>query len=127
MNGPPDGLEDERHENGDLTTCCGRPLVFDPTMRGTTCGGLDRVGWLVCSICHGAYLSRRGRSAADLEWRIAKGGRSITAGSFKLRCEAANGIDASKIEALMRRLVRLPALELEVEVLRAQLAAKGWQ
>lgn len=100
-------------------TECGAELTFDATMRGTTCGGLDLVGWRVCACGATPTLCRRSKPADAVDWRIAKGGRSLTAGGIKVRAEYAPGV-----AALMERIVRVPELELEVERLRAELARR---
>jgi hypothetical protein len=104
----------------DDTICdCGKRLTFDETMRGTTCGGHQLVGWRVCSCGATPTLCRLSKSADAVDWRLASSGRSLTAGGIKVRAEAAPGV-----AELMARIVRVPELELEVEQLRAQLARR---
>lgn len=98
---------------------CGAALTFDAALRGTTCGGHQLVGWRVCACGAAPTLCRRSKSADAVDWRIAKGGRSLTAGGFKVRAEG--GGDPGE---LMARIVRVPELELEVERLRAELAKR---
>lgn len=102
---------------------CGAVLAFDATMRGTTCGGLDLVGWRVCACGAPPTLCRRSMTADAIDWRLAGGGRSLHAGPFKVRVEA-GGHRGGDVTALMARLVRVPELEAEVERLRAELARR---
>jgi len=97
---------------------CGAIKTFDPVMRGETCGGLQLVGWAVCACGATPTITKRARPADALEWKLAKGGRSLTAGAIKVRAEAGNGRD---IEAVMARIVRVPELEIELEELREML------
>lgn len=91
-----------------LDACqCGGELRFDPSVIGNTCGGLTLRGWDVCVACGEMWLnSDRAEPAED--WTLAKGGRSVNVGPFRLRCEASTGLD---VERLMARVVRLPELE----------------
>ncbi len=98
---------------------CGARRTFDETMRGFTCGGLELVGWLVCTCGTPAHLSMRSKPADSVDWKLAKSGASIHAGGIKIRAERTEGV-----EALMKRLVRLPELEAEVERLKALLARR---
>ena len=100
---------------------CGRLMTFDAAARGTTCGGLAIVGARVCVPCGRQDVCRLSKPADALEWTLAKGGRSLTAGGVKVRAERAPTAD---IEALMARIVRVPALEIEVTELRAELAKR---
>lgn len=99
--------------NRDESTCCGNPLRFDPAKRGETCGGLVLVGWMGCDTCGGWYLAPKGMSREDDgtlgPWALAKGGRSVHAGSLKVRVEGKG--KSAAIAALMRRLVLVPELE----------------
>lgn len=92
-------------------------MTFDASYRGTSSGGLSLVGARVCVPCGAAELCRRSKPADAVDWMLAKGGRSLTAGGIKLRAEAGQH-GAGEIEALMARIVRVPELELEVERLR---------
>lgn len=107
----------------DNTVCdCGSRMTFDPHHRGTTCGGLDLVGAKVCAPCGTALIARYlSRPADAVDWRLAKGGRSIDAGEYRLRAESKAGDD---VGALMARIVQLPALEIEVAALRLELAKR---
>lgn len=88
---------------------CPEPTLFwNPNFRGTSCGGLDLVGALVCDACGAAFLTKQSRPADDVDWRLAKGGRSLDAGSIRIRAEAKGGGD---VAAVMARIVRLPELE----------------
>lgn len=102
---------------------CGTLLTFNPEMRGTTCGGLDLVGWMRCETCQGPWLlCNRSKPAAAIDWRIAKGGRSVTAGPIKVRAEKG---DNDEIAAVMERIARVPELEIENERLREMLKRRG--
>lgn len=92
---------------------CGAIMAFDPLARGTTCGGLDIVGALVC--CGRSFVCRLSKPADALDWRLAKGGRSMTAGGIKVRADSGS---AEEVETLMKQIVSLPALEIEVTRLR---------
>jgi len=80
-----------------------------------TCGGLEVVGWLVCSACGRASLDDRSKSCESVDWKISKGGRSVDAGRFRIRAEG-----DGDVAALMERIKKLPQLELELEALRSQ-------
>lgn len=104
-------IEDVLDEaDGDHTHCpadgCGHPLVFDPDRVGDTVGGLTRRGWLVCKSCGAGWLSDRGHTVEH--WRLANSGRSIETSVGRIRVDG--GHDP---EALCKRLVRLPELEIE--------------
>lgn len=107
----------------DSSTCCGKPLRFDPEFRGETCGGLALIGWMVCDVCGGVYLAPKTMCRVDdgagAPWRLAKGGRSVECGAIKLRAEGKT--KGPEVEALMLRIVKLPELEAEVVRLRAAL------
>lgn len=102
---------------------CGALMTFDPDMRGTSCGGLALVGFRVCVPCGVAHVCKQSRPADAVDWKLAKGGRSLTAGGIKVRCES--GASAADVEALMARLVRLPDLEAENEELRRELQRRS--
>lgn len=91
----------------DPTECCGAPLRLDLEWEGTTCGGLDVVGGLVCNKCGQAYLCHRTHSREV--WKISGGGRSMDVGAMRVRSE--KGGKADDVQALFQRLVRLPELE----------------
>lgn len=94
-------MSDERE------TCeCGGALVFDPTIEGTTCGGLDLIGWDVCASCGLTLISRRATVGGG-EWAVASSGRSMVASGVKLRAESGQG-DPRR---LLERIARLPDLE----------------
>jgi hypothetical protein len=95
---------------------CGQPLAFDPAYRGTTVAGLDLVGAMVCAACGHAEL-RKGlsREAEAVDWSLAKSGRSINAGGLRIRVDG-----QGDVAGLMARIVQLPALEVELAVLRSQ-------
>lgn len=94
-------MSDERE------TCeCGGALVFDPTVEGTTCGGLDLIGWDVCASCGIILISRRGVTGGG-QWSVAPSGRSIVTDGVKLRAEAGQG----DTRRLLERIARLPDLE----------------
>lgn len=102
---------------------CGARMTFAADHRATTCGGLAIVGARACVPC-GVYLvCRRSRPADAVDWVLAKGGRSLTAGGVKIRADAGRKDDVD-VEAIMARIVRVPELEIEVERLRAQLAER---
>lgn len=111
----------DAHEADDVYACdtcgwrenrceCGKLMAYDPDKRGTTCGGLVVVGAMVCP-CGVVEVCKRSRPADAIEWTLAKGGRSLTAGGIKVRAEKGDDAD---IEALMARIVRVPELELEL-------------
>ncbi len=89
---------------------CGELMDFHPERRGTTVGGLVVVGAMVCA-CGVVEVCKHSRPADALEWSLAKGGRSLTAGGLKIRAEKGDDAD---IEAVMARIVRVPELELEL-------------
>ncbi len=99
---------------------CGAVMTFDPLSRGTTCGGLAIVGARVCVLCGVVEVCKRSCPADAVDWSLAKGGRSLTAGGIKVRAEKTDG----NVEALMARIVRVPELELEVERLRGELTKR---
>lgn len=90
---------------------CGAPFRFDPTIEGETCGGLYRVGWLVCTApgCARTSVSKRGHGGGS--WKIAASGRSIDAGDIRLRAEGGKKGDAIDPTGVMQRIARLPDLE----------------
>lgn len=85
-------------------TCCGKPLRFDPLLRGFTCGGLELEGWDVCDVCGKGWIAKRSKPAE--RWKLNGGGRSIDAHGTRLRAEA-----SGDVQGLMQRIVRLPDLE----------------
>lgn len=91
---------------------CGKPMRFDPEARGTTCGGLDVVGALVC--CANWLVCSRTRAADSIDWKLAKGGRSLDCGGIRLRGEG-----DGDVVALLARVAKLPALEREAQHQRA--------
>lgn len=94
-------MSDERE------TCeCGGALVFDPTIEGTTCGGLDLIGWDVCALCGLTLISRRAVTGGG-QWSVAPSGRSMVADGTKLRAEPGSG----DTRRLLERIARLPDLE----------------
>jgi len=99
---------------------CGELFRFDAHLRGTTVGGNDLVGWGVCS-CGATQISRRAQTADAVDWRLAKGGRSVEAGGIKLRAEKTD----YDVCALMARIARVPELEAEVAQLRAELQRRA--
>lgn len=105
----------------DDTICesCGAQMTFAADFRATTCGGLAIVGACACVACDVYRVCRRSKPAAAIDWVIAKGGRSLTAGGIKVRAENSPGVPE-----LMARIVRVPELELEVERLRELLARR---
>lgn len=112
---------------GDDCEGCGARMAFEPTKRGTTCGGLDLVGWMRCpngcgkdEPSEGYLLCNKSRPADAVEWRIAKSGVSCTAGGMKVRVEAAQHA-REDIVGVMARIVRVPELEAEVERLERKL------
>ncbi len=100
---------------------CGVVMTFSAVMRGVTCGGLSFVGARECVPCGVVEVCKRSAPADAVDWSLAKGGRSLNAGGIKLRAEKGNDGD---IAALMDRLARLPALELEVARLLALLGKR---
>lgn len=106
------------------STCdaCGELMTFDAERRGTTCGGLSVVGARVC-VCGIVEVCKLSRPADALDWKLAKGGRSLTAGGLKVRAE--KGENGDEIEQLMARIVRVPELELEVARLRQLVARRS--
>ena len=88
------------------TNCpdCGGLYVFDPLVEGETCGGLYRVGWLVCAGCGRTCVTRRGFVGGP--FKVAKSGRSVDADGFRLRADG-----QGDPTALMARIARLPDLE----------------
>lgn len=82
---------------------CGGAYASDAHLEGETCGGLHRVGWLVCQACGATCVTRRGRTEGA--WTLASSGRSVDAGGVRLRG------DGDGAAAVMARLVRLPELE----------------
>jgi hypothetical protein len=105
---------------GDACPTCGAVMAWDPARTGTTCGGLEIAGALVC--CGNVMVSYLSKPADAIRWSLAKGGRSLNAGGIRVRAEGRAGDD---VGALMARLLRLPELEIEVERLRAELAQMG--
>lgn len=105
----------------DDTICesCGAQMTFEADFRSTTSGGLAIVGACACVACNVYLVCRRSKPAAAIDWVLAKGGRSLTAGGIKVRAENTPGVPE-----LMARIVRLPELELEVERLRELLARR---
>jgi hypothetical protein len=103
--------------------CCGVPMTFDPDARGQTCGGLALKGWNICSTC-GAGQIAKGLCVLDEgdtdAWSLAKGSRSVACGAIKVRAEKG---DQAAIEAVMTRIARLPEMEAEILMLRAQLGS----
>lgn len=85
---------------------CGGALVFDPTIEGKTCGGLDLIGWDVCASCGLILISRRAVTGGG-KWAVAPSGRSMVADGVKLRAEAGQGEQSR----LLERIARLPDLE----------------
>jgi len=83
---------------------CGGPFRFDPLIEGETCGGLHRIGWLICDACGETSVTKRGVTAGG--FKLAGGGRSLDADGFRVRAEGDG--DPSR---LMARLARLPDLE----------------
>lgn len=92
---PPPAKEPEACE-------CGAAWRYDALREGETCGGVWRVGWLVCDVCGATCVSRRGSIREP--WRLASSGRSVDAGECRLRADGEAG-------DVMRRIVRLPELE----------------
>lgn len=110
-----DRLADEVDE-WDGKTCCDQLLRFDPRARGLTVGGLALIGWNLCDVCGKGYLAKgfsRVDDGSSGAWQLAKGGRSLTAGSIKLRAEG--GAPARDVAALMARIVKLPDMEATIE------------
>ncbi len=113
---------DEEYERG-CRTCCDTEMAIDTTTRGTTCGGLDVIGGLTCTVCGaGRILKGVTRAAkaddADTKWRLAGGGRSVNCGGVRIRADAKSAKGDAIIE-LMARIVRLPELEAEIARLKA--------
>lgn len=81
---------------------CGAAWRYDPLREGETCGGVYRVGWLVCDSCGATCVTRRG--TVQEPWRLTSSGRSVDAGACRLRADGEAG-------DVMRRIVRLPELE----------------
>lgn len=108
----------------DAVCSCGLRKVFRPDVRGETVGGHQLVGWRQCPnpTCLGeveiCYLSQ---SADAVNWKLATGGRSLTAGGMKVRAE---GGEADAVVALMARIVRVPELEAQVAQLQTLLAQR---
>jgi hypothetical protein len=97
----------------DVIECCDQPTVWHPDCVGTTCGGLKLRGAFCCSVCLKLYLGPASVVHEAGTWTIAKGGRSIETGSGRIRVDG-----AQDVEALMKRLMRLPELERENAKLR---------
>lgn len=102
-----------------ICTSCGAQMTFAADHRATTSGGLAIVGSCACVACGVYLLCRRSKPAAAIDWLLAKGGRSLTAGGIKVRAENSPGVPE-----LMARIVRVPELELEIERLRELLARR---
>jgi hypothetical protein len=116
---------------GDDCESCGARMVFDPTARGVTCGGLELVGWMHCpkgcgkeDPSRGYLICNKSRSSEADGWRLAKSGVSLDAGRFRVRIEAGQH-SRGDVAALAARLVRVPELEAEVERLRELLRRRG--
>lgn len=88
---------------------CGGELVFDPEVRGYTCGGLALKGWDVCSKCGKCWLARHGAEECEMPWRLASGDRSVDTGHHRISTRGVGAVD--DVVALMHRIVRLPELE----------------
>lgn len=91
---------------GELSSCCGKPLRWDPDFEGRSCGGLALRGGNVCDTCGQAYLSRRSRP--NEEWKLAAGGLSIETGIGRIRIDSH---DKEVARELIARILRLPELE----------------
>lgn len=90
---------------------CHKPMRWDPDDRGTTVGGLDVVGgWVCCGgseeTCHAHRLGSRSKPASAVDWKLAKGGRSLDCGGIRLRAEG-----DGDVVGLLARVARLPTLE----------------
>lgn len=87
---------------------CKVSLVFDPDLVGETCGGLTLRGWDVCPKCSTAWLAPKGMAVVyEGTWKLSSGSRSVETGNGRIRVDG-----CSNAEALMKRIVDLPALEL---------------
>lgn len=96
----------------------GARLRFDPTIVGTTVGGLRLRGWMHCDHCSASWVTRRGvpdtgGGTSDGRWRVANGGRSLDAGGIRLRAEGKP--EADELVTLMGRISRVPAFEAALE------------
>jgi hypothetical protein len=91
----------------------GAPVRFDANMIGQTCGGLTLRGWNICDHCGGVFVTRRGIPHAGGDssgaWSLSAGGRSLNAGSVRLRAEA--GPSSDEIRMVMARASRMPGFE----------------
>lgn len=91
----------------------GAPVHFDANLIGQTCGGLTLRGWNRCKHCGGVWLTRRAIPHAggdtDGNWTISGGGRSLNAGSVRLRPEA--GSTMAEVRMVIIRASRMPAFE----------------
>lgn len=88
--------------------CCGEQCTWDPLDTGVTVGGLSVRGAWVCRQCGSRYI---GKATVPTEaWKLAKSGRSIDTGRYRIRVDGSDG----DTEAFMERLVKLPDLEVRV-------------
>lgn len=115
--------DSEETYDPDASTCHGHPLRFDPTKRGETCGGLALVGWMICVVCGRGYLPDKSLVTLDdgagNAWKLARGGRSLTAGAIKLRAEGKQ--DVSGLKEVLERIVRVPDMERRIIALEVAL------
>jgi uncharacterized membrane protein len=94
---------------GALNACdCGADLRFDAEASGTSCGGLELRGALVCVAgCGRLYIAPGSVPADSAAWKLAKGGRSVDTGRMRLRVEGRG----AEVEDVLARVARLPELE----------------
>lgn len=112
-------LEENKETGEERCPSDGAPVRFDISIAGPTVGGLFLRGWNVCDHCGGIWLTRKATpgegGASDGVWKLAKSGRSLDAGPFRLRVEG----KSDDTVTLMARIARMPAFESALEKIAA--------
>ncbi len=121
-----DHFDDDR--NAVRCPADGSIVTFNPELVGTTCGGLQLVGWNVCAHCGGIWVTRRGKphtGGHGGRWKLSAGGRSLDVGGMRIRPEAGAKGSAAEVVTLMARISRMPAFEAALEKIASCVAAPG--